>query len=439
MPKDRSTRAINRAQKASEAASKQPPDDASSLSELRAKRDQAQRELDAVSRPNTLSTGAPPGTPEPELLERRTLLHHIVRSTDEQIDATLRLEQARQHRDEVGRSLPDSKDHGDTPATIFDADRLWDTAFALRLAVEGLQSQLALIELRSTRAKDALQAAEERLRQASEHLESTTSPTGADRNRWLRDLEALRQRAAAALLHATELSKIRIGDELSDARARLQEAESRLSTVDQLVEFTEPDLEKIRTRLSQERQALTHELEETTTARHVQFEALRDLERQLASRMAKGEGKAGKKPSESLRRIQAGTEVGRIRADNLALKSDLWQLLLDVVDSERQLWESRFAIMHNPEPGKAREAYDRFTPLFTNLQASRDYVRQQLSIVSGQIGELETRVTNSRPRSGPQPRAGTPGGTPATGNYLQLWPPTSRPDFSIPRALEIGI
>jgi small-conductance mechanosensitive channel len=31
------------------------------------------------------------------------------------------------------------------------------------------------------------------------------------------------------------------------------------------------------------------------------------------------------------------------------------------------------------------------------LQASRDYVRQQLSIVSGQIGELETRVTNSRP------------------------------------------
>ncbi|MDF2756037.1 MAG: putative Mechanosensitive ion channel family protein, partial [Nitrospira sp.] len=131
-------------EKASEAASKQPPDDASSLSELRAKRDQAQRELDAVSRPNTLSTGAPPGTPEPELLERRTLLHHIVRSADEQIDATLRLEQARQHRDEVGRSLPDSKDHGDTPATIFDADRLWDTAFALRLAVEGLQSQLAL-------------------------------------------------------------------------------------------------------------------------------------------------------------------------------------------------------------------------------------------------------------------------------------------------------
>src|SRR5918995_3916044 len=162
-------------EKASEAASKQPPDDASSLSELRAKRDQAQRELDGVSRPNQLSTGAPPGTPEPELLERRTLLHHIVRSADEQIDATLRLEQARQHRDEVGRSLPDSKDHGDTPATIFDADRLWDTAFALRLAVEGLQSQLALIELRSTRAKDALQAAEERLRQASEHLESTTS------------------------------------------------------------------------------------------------------------------------------------------------------------------------------------------------------------------------------------------------------------------------
>ncbi|HET9866558.1 MAG TPA: hypothetical protein VFQ06_04650, partial [Nitrospira sp.] len=238
-------------------AASHPTQDASSLSELRAKRDKAQAELDAVNRPNTLSTGAPPGTPEPELIERRTLLHHIVRSADEQIDDTLRLEQARQHRNEVGRSIADSKDQGETPPyTVFDADRLWDTAFALRLAVEGLQSQLALIEQRSTRARDSLRAAEERLRQASEHMESTRSPSEADRNRWLRDLEALRQRAAAAMLQATELSKVRIGDELADARARLQTAVSRLSAVDPLVEFREADLEQIRTRLSQERQRL---------------------------------------------------------------------------------------------------------------------------------------------------------------------------------------
>jgi potassium efflux system protein len=97
--------------------------------------------------------------------------------------------------------------------------------------------------------------------------------------------------------------------------------------------------------------------------------------------------------------------VGRVQADNLALKGDLLQLLLDVVEGERQLWDSRFAIAHGAEPGKAREAYDRFTPLFTNFRASRDYLRQQVGIVSGQIGELETRVKNRAARDRGQARS----------------------------------
>src|SRR4030095_11483400 len=63
-----------------------PPVDQKTLAVLRTKRDKAQREFDAVSKPQTLSTGAPPGTTQEELLERRTLLQHIARSLDEQID-----------------------------------------------------------------------------------------------------------------------------------------------------------------------------------------------------------------------------------------------------------------------------------------------------------------------------------------------------------------
>ena len=66
-----------------------------------------------------------------------------------------------------------------------------------------------------------------------------------------------------------------------------------------------------------------------------------------------------------------------------------------MVEGERQLWESRFSIVQRHDAGKIREAYERFTPLFNNLQASRDYVGQQVSIVSGEIGELGTRVKNS--------------------------------------------
>lgn len=372
------------------------PDYLSDQPELQKKRDKAQAELDAVNQPKTLAAGAPPGTPQEELLERRTLLHHIVRSLDEQMDDSLRLEQARQRRADVestGATAAGGPDQS-PPYSVFFSDQLWDTTYSLRLAVEGLQSQLSLIDLRSGRARESLQSAEERLRQVSERLEGSHGTAPDDRLRWLRDLETLRQRAAAALLQATELSKTRIGEDLSDAKSRLQSAEHRLAAVESQVDFTDDDLGKIRTRLSGERQRLADALEQTTADRHRQFDEVRAMEGQMA-RLSKGTN-GGRQVQRTIRRTQAAVEVGHVRTDNLSLQSDFLQLLLDVVEGERQLWESRYAIVHEHEPGKISEAYERFTPLFSNFQASRDYVRQQVSIVAGQIGELETRVKNSR-------------------------------------------
>jgi potassium efflux system protein len=372
--------------------------DHTTAAELRTKREKAQAELDAVNQPNTLAAHAPPGTPDEELLERRTLLHHIVRSLDEQIDDTLRLEQTRSHREELADSSGEAEANSpvDASPSVFTADQLWNTAFSQHLTVEALRSQLSLIELRSAHARESLQAAEERFRQASEHLEAQkgTAAEGRQRQRWVRDLAALRQRAAAAQLQAAELSKMRIEEELSDARARLESAQHRLSAIEPTAEFTEEDLAKIRTRLAQERERLTDELDRTTADRLRRFDELRAMEAKLAARLNKT-GAAGRQVPPEVRRAQRAVEVARIRTDNLSLKSDLQQLLLDVVEGERQLWESRFAIVHDQDPGKIAEAYDRFTPLFTNFRASRDYVRQQASIVSGQIGELESRVKNS--------------------------------------------
>jgi small-conductance mechanosensitive channel len=385
------------------AAATAPATDDTALAELRMKREKAQAELNAVNQPKTLAAGAPPGTPREELLERPTLLHHIVRSLDEQIDDTLRLEQARGHRKKLAESSAAAQANGETetpPYSVFFADQLWDTAFSLRLAAEGLQSQLNLIELRSGHARESLLATEERLRQASEQLENTKGTASADRQRWIRDLEALRQRAAAAQLQAAVLSKTRIEEELADARARLESAEHRLAAVEPEVRFTEEDLAKIRTRLSEERMHLTDELEETTADRLRQFDELRALEGQLAARLSK-RGAPGGPMSRTIRRAQAAVDVARVRTDNLSAKSDLLQLLLDVVEGERQLWESRYAVVHDQEPGKIREAYDRYSPLFTNFQASRDYVRQQLSILSGQIGERESRLKNGGAKEDP--------------------------------------
>jgi potassium efflux system protein len=178
------------------------------IDDLRTKRAQAEAELQAVSLPETLAAGAPSGTPQGELVERRTLLHLIVRNADEQIDDTQRLEQTRQRRAEFNKAQAESNNQTESPPySIFFADQLWDTTYSLRLAVEGLQSQLSLIELRFNRARESLQGAEERLRQASERAEAAKGTPADNRQRWLRDLEALRQRVAAAMLQAPNSQK----------------------------------------------------------------------------------------------------------------------------------------------------------------------------------------------------------------------------------------
>jgi small-conductance mechanosensitive channel len=367
--------------------------DETAIADLRTKRAKAQAEFDAISKPDALAAGAPSATPREELLERRTLLHHILRSLDEEIDNMLRLEQARRYRAEFAKSSSAAEAPDESPTySVFSADQLWDTAYSLRLAVEGLQSQLSLIELRATHARQSLQASEERLRQASEHLESTKGTASDGRQRWIRDLETFRQRAAAAEVQAAEVSRIRIAEELADYRGRLASAEQKLAAVEAQVEFREEDMAKVRKRLSEEQQHLTDELDNTNREWLRQFEELRATEGQLAMRLSG----AVRQVPRGIRRMQSGVEVARIRTDNLSLKSDLLQLMLDVVEGERQLWESRFAIVHGRDPAKIREAYDRFTPLMSNFQASRDYVRQQDGIVSGQIGELDTRVKNGR-------------------------------------------
>ena len=107
------------------------PTDERTLNELRDKRAKANSELEAVSKPQILATGAPTGTPEDELHERQTLLLQIVRSIDEQIDDTLRLGQTRQHRAEFTHSLGDSKEPAEQPPySIFFADQLWDSIFS---------------------------------------------------------------------------------------------------------------------------------------------------------------------------------------------------------------------------------------------------------------------------------------------------------------------
>lgn len=372
--------------------------DAAALDELRVKREKAAQDLKAAQSSGIAGTATGATDLESETRqERRSLLQQILRGYDEQIDEADRLQESAKRLVEVERASAEWEGFQDPPPySILFADQLWSSTLALRLAVEGLQSQLGLIALRADRAREFLQVAEEQLRKSSERSEAAVDSAQAARLRAQRELDELRKRAVALRVAAAEASKQRVEQESAETRARLAFVERQLAVAEQRVSLEDKDLDAVRTRNQQERQHLEDELERTVAERALVVQALQTdvrQEEQLSARLSSGAAK-----SQTARRVEQarqGVELRRARLDNLVARGDLLKQLLDVVEGERQLWESRFAIARDPEPGLARRAYARFVPLFANFSASRDHLRHQLLVTSGQVSELDNRLAHA--------------------------------------------
>jgi small-conductance mechanosensitive channel len=372
------------------------PIDDVDIAALQGKRTEAIKELAAVSRSGGLRRDAPSGVSQEQLSERRALLQQIVRAYDQAIDEYHRLEQARDRHRDVTKSNAEWNGFSESaPYSILLADELWDTTYSLRLAVEGLRSQLNMIELRFGRARELHKSAEERLRQASERVEAAKDPAALARAQWARDMEALRRRTGSIMLTAAERSRQRVEEELAEARDRLAFAQRQLQIAEEHVRFTEEDLNKARARLTKEQQGLDRELQHTITAERVQSHALEEAERQLDVLSGGQASRSSDKLTGRMGRLTRAVELRRVQSDNMTLNVDLLKQLLDIVEGERQVWESRFAIAQGVEPSQAREAYRQSSPLLNSLHASRNYLQQQVTVVSGERSEQDNRLSNA--------------------------------------------
>lgn len=360
----------------------------------RERRNQAQAELDALRESGRSETRSARGSDEDERAERQALLEQIVRGYDEQLSNIERLAEARERHADIVRSGSEWKGLPEPPPySIILADQFGDGVRTLKLAAEGLQSQRELLRLRFEQSREALTAAEGQMRQASERLEETQSKSQLLDARRQYELVTLRVRAASVLLEAAQLATKRVEEELNVTNARLALEERKLEAVSPHVIFSETDLERIRSRLNHERLRLEMRLEQTLSERQRLSQVVQNAERRLD--LLRRKQPPGKDETPALARANAEVELAQARKDNLATQGDLLQQLMNVVEGERQLWESRFVVAHASEPGKARQAYERFAPLFEHFHSFRDYLRQQAGIVSGQISELESRMSHT--------------------------------------------
>lgn len=379
------------------AASDQPSPE-EQIRQLRERLTAAEADLNSVSTPGALGAGAPSGTPESELLERRSLLYQLTRAYEQQLEDTQKLQQARARREQVGREDREWTDFPDPPPySVLVVDSLRDRARSLKQTVELLESKLAVTTRAAERNEEALKAAEQRLRLASEQLEMIKDQTRTTRLTWLRDLAHLRRRAMAASTTMLSLSGEARQEELAEAQARLAFAQRQLARAEPEQRFNTQDLDTVRERLDAERKGLEANLDaalrDQRASHHTHDQAVIRLKETKTA--ASLRGKQAAKAAAARAALADRVELARVRAENADIRVEMLRHMLDTVELERRIWEGRFAVVIEGDVAKAREAFLRLTPVIQEAKVWRDYIGRQIDMVLGQEGELETRLKNA--------------------------------------------
>ena len=383
---------------ASKRASADQPSPEEQVAQLRERLQATETELNSVSTPGALRAGTPAGSPESELLERRSLLYQLARAYEHQLEDTQKLQQARARRQQVEQENREWTGFADPPPySVIVVDSLRDSLRSLRRTVELLQSKLAVTKRAGERSEEALKASEQRLRLASEQLETVDNSPETARLNWLRDLASLRSRAMAASAAMLALSVKARQEELAEAQARVAFAQRQLAQAEQAQRFTAQDLETVRSRLETERTGLEAELERALTSQRTSHRSYEKAVKRLnEAKTAKApRGKESPKAAAARAVLAEKVELARVQSENDDIQVELLRQTLDIVERERRIWEGRFAVVSEGDVAKAREAFQRLTPVIQAAKTWKDYMGQQIEMASGQVGELEARLQNA--------------------------------------------
>ncbi len=363
--------------------------------ELQRKRAVAETELSAINSPETLRKGAPPGTRDARLMERRALLQQLVQTYEQHLDAVRKLDPMRLRVREVERQNKEW-DGFPTPGpySVLMIDELRDAARSMALTAQGIQTRLTMTESVAENTRRNLKASQEHARQASERLEGVEDPIKREALTWDRDLAQLRERVESARTGMSEAEKTQIQEELTEAQQRIALLNRQRTVAAQQAEFAKQDYDKIKKRLAAEHQALMSELDRAVPAQAAQRQAVAASEaKQRAADAAASTSSSRRLKGERLTHLAESVDLARLQFDNDNLRVDLLRQMVNGLEHERKIWDIRYATAQGTlSVVEERDASTKLTSAAKQIRGWKEYGLQQLGMVGSQISDVENRL-----------------------------------------------
>ncbi len=443
------------------------PKSPNNMDDLRTKLAAVQAELSKLDAPGGLSSGAPAGTPDQELNERRLLMQLLAFAYQQHINALNVQDAQEKRREENAARIRDWKGFAEKPPySVLLVDKLRHELQSAALAEKSEDARLRILEARLQTVRLHLEMAQEQARRAQEQLEAARAGLAAAVAVWKRDLAELRARVAATTLASLQAAQEAAQSERSATRLELDFVRQQIKDAEKDVRFSAEDLDTLKSRIHERRKLLLKELESATAEREKILEKVAENDRRLSDtreRLAKQtaeresarkalakaaeeagqspeqdkgllqklnpfEGRSQKRTEEEKKRLEtrvaelerelaAGqsalaalereSAILAVRSRNAAINVDIIGNLLVGLEIRSSFWELRFSAAGGAANSvDRRKMYQGSRELLARLDPLAEYLRTQLELALSRIAEQQNILRDAtNPAEAEQSRA----------------------------------
>ena len=354
-----------------------------------------QREIAQLEAPGGLGQGAPPDTPETELMRRLSVLQYTANAYNQTVELVRRTEGLAQTRAELQTRLDawrglDQK----PPYSVVFVDGLRAEQIGADRRRDALEAQKRAALDRASEAVESTRKFEIEVRQLQEKIERAGGGPEAASLAWQRQLAQLRLRAAQATSTRMDASAKELDARLAVSALESELASRRFEAAEGEMRFEESELKTLRSRLDDEDAAI-----EVESKKALAKSADRDRQVAKLSAALDAARAAPAKPGEDadavtarLRSLERELDLARAAASTASQRVDLFAQERDLLQLRRSLWEARFRLAADRSSESivgARALAKRYAEL---VQRAREYFRQQQEDLRRRGDEIEQRV-----------------------------------------------
>jgi potassium-dependent mechanosensitive channel len=346
-------------------------------------------------------TNVPVGVLTLDLPLRQRLLERLVRVYEQQLSSVAELENTKKRLRDLTREAQAWSGFAEArPYSVLLPDGLREEIQAEQLKVSNTTSTLEALDQIIQENRTTLRQVEENIRHLNEQLETAQEPSAVSRLTWQRDLQALRSQATAASLGALDLERQLQQERSAESRIRLPWLQRKLLMAQAGARFTQADLDTVLTRLESERRQLESELAEVHTRHQATLRALDDAREELR----RNQDQPGTSPTATAR-AKALVELRGTELETTDAAVKLLRLMLEAGNTERSMWEMRYAVYDSHSAKALSESASRLAEVGRRIALWTDFENQQLAVSSSQIALQQARLADLDPESDLAPLA----------------------------------